>query len=163
MHNMKKQQQKIIESALKDLSEFLKNSNWFGREHEVITLFVLKFLRSYTNNKVLRLSQISIESSVQQIKNKGKKLVNKDLVIWETPYGTVWDQHRKTTNIPLYILEWKVNNPQKCIHDIKWLKSYTAIYQNVIGYSCCAYITDLRGIEFWKIQKSKITCHHKIL
>ena len=38
----------IIETALNDLNDYLKDSNWFGRENEVVNLFAHTFLQKHT-------------------------------------------------------------------------------------------------------------------
>ena len=68
-----------------DLDNFLRHSDWFGRENEIINLFAHKFLAMRLGQTpLMSLTQIGIEVAVKQIhdRNKGKKFVRKDLVLW---------------------------------------------------------------------------------
>ncbi|MCK9544552.1 MAG: hypothetical protein M0R03_21235 [Novosphingobium sp.] len=140
---------KIIELALKDFDLYLKESNWYGRENEVVNLFAHRFLSKYVGEAPLfSLDQIGIEVAVKQIpSNDGKELVRKDLVIWKEGESSVWNENGEIVNNPLAIIEWKVNDISKCDYDINWLKEYRKIYPEVIGYSLCAFIKGDRGIE----------------
>lgn len=145
---------KIIEQALKNLDNFLKNSNWYGRENEVVNIFAHKFLvESIGREPLLSLDQIGIEVAVKQLySNKGKELVRKDLVIWKHGDTSVWDEGGKISNNPLAIIEWKVNDIKKCNYDIKWLSEYTAMYPEVICFSVCAFLKENRGLQFERVK-----------
>ena len=149
---------KIIESALKGLNDFLKGSKWYGREREVVNLFAHKFLpEQRIDGRSISIGQISIEVAVKQLKNpKKKNLVHKDLVIWDKEHQTVWDEDKKPVNEPKVIIEWKVNDISKCEYDIDWLKKYTIIYPNVVGYSICAFLKSKSGIVYKRIEKGEI-------
>ena len=125
---------------------------------EIINLFAHRFLLTRLNNRLLiDLSQIGIEVAVKQIpKAGGKKLVRKDLVIWNYPLETVWGTGA-ALNSPAAILEWKTEKIAKCAMDIDWLQAYTEIYPNVLGYSICAFIGDKRGIWFRKVTKGQVS------
>ena len=102
-------------------------------------------------------SQIGIEVAVKQIsKAGGKKLVRKDLVLWNHPLETVWGTGA-TLNSPAAILEWKTEKIAKCTADIDWLQAYTEIYPNVLGYSICAFIGNKRGIWLRKVTKGQVS------
>lgn len=143
----------MIELALKDFDIYLKESNWYGRENEVVNLFAHKFLNKYIGKEpLIYLDQIGIEVAVKQIPSEeGKKLVRKDLVIWEAGNTSVWDAKGEIVNIPLAIIEWKVNDISKCDYDINWLRKYKKIYLQIISYSVCAFIKENRGIQYTKI------------
>lgn len=149
---------KIIEKALGELNDYLQQTPWYGREGETVNLFVHAFLTKHLGQEgFTSLSQIGIEVSVKQLAAaKRKKLVRKDLVIWEKEKQTVWDKKRAPVNDPLAILEWKVNSLFLCQGDIEWLKQYTKIYPKVTGYSVCAFLKDQRGVSYRKIKNGEI-------
>lgn len=148
----------IIEKSLGELNEFIKTTKWQGRENEVVNLYAHSFLSKYVGTSpLISLSQIGIEVAVKQIgTEKGKKLVRKDLVIWNEENGTVWDEKFNTVHNPLSVLEWKVNHEVKSGYDIEWLRNFTAIFPEVIGYSICVFIDRNRGLVFNKISKGQI-------
>lgn len=144
--------EKLIEDKLRELDVFLKQEEWYGREAEVVNLFCNSFL-----SKSIPISRIGIEVSVKQISGSNrKKLVRKDLVIWEKENQTVWDSKGNVVNNPQVIIEWKVNSLSKCQVDIEWLKEYTKIYPNITGYSVCAFIKKSRKIKFFKIRNGEV-------
>ena len=141
--------QEIIELALKDFDIYLKESNWYGRENEVVNLFAHKFLSKYIGNEpFLSLDQIGIEVAVKQLKTeRSNELVRKDLVIWKGGETSVWNEKGEIVNDPLAIIEWKTNNSSKCEYDINWLREYKKKYPEVIGFSVCAFVKENRRIE----------------
>lgn len=148
----------IIEKALNDLDRFFKETGWYGRENEVVNLFAHHFLTKHIElEKDYSISQIGIEVAVKQLPSlKGKKLVRKDLVIWKKPNQTVWNKEREPVHEPEVILEWKVNSISKTEVDVEWLKEYTKVYPNVLGYSICAFVKDQRGLSYKKITKGEV-------
>lgn len=150
--------EEIIEMAINELGTYLKESNWYGRENEVVNLFAHKFLAKHVgSSKFTSLSQIGIEVAVQQLpSSNGKKLVRKDLVIWEKENQTVWNTNREPVNNPLAVIEWKVNSISHCEGDIKWLKKFTKKHPKVTGYSVCAFVKKKRGISYKKIKNGEI-------
>lgn len=135
---------KLIQKALIELDGYLKKSKWCGRENEVVNLFAHSFLSKY-----IPVAQIGIEVAVKQLKSIGsKKLVRKDLVIWNAPNYTVWNKNGDAVNNPIAIIEWKVNHVSKCKNDIEWLKQYTKAFPDVLGYSVCAFIVENRGLDY---------------
>lgn len=145
--------QEMIELALKDFDIYLKESNWYGRENEVVNLFAHKFLNKYIGNKpFLSLDQLGIEVAVKQLKTeRSNELVRKDLIIWKEGETSVWNEKGEIVNDPLAIIEWKTNNSSKCEYDMNWLRGYKKKYPEVIGYSVCAFIKENRGIQYTKI------------
>jgi hypothetical protein len=146
----------IIEESLFELGTFLAEGNWYGRENEVINLFAHRFLmRRSGAGPLVDSSQIGIEVAVGQIpKAGGKRLVRKDLVLWNEPLETAWGTGL-ILNSPAVILEWKTDNIAKCNADIEWLQAYTKMNPRVLGYSICAFIKNKKGIWFRKIVKGK--------
>lgn len=147
----------IIEDSLSELGFFLKCSRWRGRENEVVNLFAHRFLWSHLGEgPFIDLSQIGIEVAVEQIPTAGaKKLVRKDLVLWNKPLETVWGIE-KEFNAPAVIMEWKVDKIARCAIDIRWLQAFTRLNPEVLGYSVCALFGSERGISFSRISKGKV-------
>ena len=146
--------ERIIEESLNSLGSFLAESTWCGRENEVVNLFAHHFLmRHLGKGPFMDPSQIGIEVAVQQIPRAGgKKLVRKDLVLWNRPLETVWKDDA-IKNLPAVILEWKTGKATRCDADIEWLLEYTKTYPDVHGYSVCAFLKDMRGVRFRKVSR----------
>ena len=152
MPSLRVQWESIIEGSLKGLSCFLKESDWYGRENEIINLYAHRFvLENIKKGPLIDPTQIGIEVAVKQLQRcGGKKLVRKDLVLWNHPLETVWGSST-ARNFPAAILEWKTEKIPECKVNIDWLKAYTRIYPQVLGYSVCAFIRARRGIWYRKI------------
>jgi hypothetical protein len=150
MSNKQMNMQEILNTAFKDLDNFISDSDWYGRENEVVNIFAHKFLLKYIGNSPLTsLDQIGIEVAVKQLSaENGKELVRKDLVIWKEGDTSVWNRRGEIVNNPLAIIEWKVNDISKCEYDIAWLSEYKKVYPEVLGYSVCAFIKESRGIKY---------------
>lgn len=137
---------KIIESKLLDLAGFLKGSQWFGRENELVNLFAHSFLA-----QEIEQSRIGIEVAVKQLPKGGAKtLVRKDLVIWRSPNETVWI-NGVPSNDPVAVVEFKVNDRRLCTGDVAWLRNFTSRHPAVVGFSVCGFIRKERGIAFTRV------------
>ena len=149
--------EEIIESSFGEFDNFLKKTNWYGRENEVVNIFALKFLSQYIGEgNFTELSQIGIEVAVRQVNKKpGKELVRKDLVIWDSPDQTVWNSSREPKNVPAVIVEWKRNKESACDGDIEWIEKFTSIYTQTLGYSVCAFIDNKRGLSYVKVRNGR--------
>lgn len=145
----------LIDQALGNLGQYLLNSDWYGRENELVNLFAHSFLLNEQSISLLP-SQIGIEVAVKQIQTEGAKaLVRKDLVIWKEPNQTVWNE-RAPTNDPAVVVEFKINDIRKCSPDVEWLRLFTATHPGVIGYSVCGFITESRGVSYKRIEKGEV-------
>jgi hypothetical protein len=137
-----------VERHLHDLGSFLRSTDWFGRENELVNLFAHSFL-----TRSIPISQIGIEVAVRQLaRSTGKVLVRKDLVVWSEPNQTVWNRG-VPTNSPVAILEFKTNHSHKCKTDVEWLTQYTDSFPSVLGYSICGFIGKRRGVMFRRIRR----------
>jgi hypothetical protein len=161
-----RQWHQIVEGSLKELRCFLINSRWRGRENEVVNLFAHRFLWSHLGEgPFIDPSQIGIEVAVEQIPKAGaKKLVRKDLVLWNKPLETVWGTE-KEFNAPAVIMEWKADKIDKCAIDMRWLQAFTRLNPEVLGYSVCALLEKERRISFSRVSRGKVESdtHHIIL
>jgi len=151
----------LIARSLADCAEDLRRSPWFGRENELVNLFVFGHLLrlASVNPSVLQPGQIGIEVAVPQLPDWGtrpKKDVRKDLVIWPAPRTTCWAGPRIHGAPPLAVMEWKTINsvgvPENVLakrrehaSDIDWLTRMTRRWPGVLGY---AVFVDLRESSF---------------
>ena len=140
-----------VESQLISLGSFLKNSDWYGRENELVNLFVHSFLSAS-----IKIAQIGIEVAVKQLPRVGgKALVRKDLVVWNSPNETVW-ANGEPANDPAVIVEFKVNAADRCARDLDWLGCYTKVYPRVVGFAVCGYIKHNRCVTYSRVEKGEI-------
>jgi hypothetical protein len=148
----------IAEQALASLDSYLRVSQWFGREHEVVNLFAHRFLLPMCaeGSPLSSPTQIGIEVAVPQVEAANRKrLVCKDLVLWPEAEMTVWG-HDGSLNVPSVIFEWKTNDEGKCRGDIEWLKEFTQKFQTTLGYAVCANLIDERQIVFWRVEQGRV-------
>lgn len=144
----------LVERAFDSLGLYLLNSDWYGRENELVNLFAHSFLLEQPSS--LMPSQLGIEVAVKQIQTEGAKaLVRKDLVIWKQPNQTVW-KDGAPTNDPAVVVEFKINDIKKCAPDVEWLRLFTAAHPGVIGYSVCGFIAKSRGVSYKRIEKGGV-------
>lgn len=118
----------IIRKALLSMHQHLSYATWFGREREVISLFVFSHLlpRAMEEPSLLDYAQIGIEVTVPQIPKDGHRRsrpdVCKDLVIWPSPGMTCWKSARDNILFPSVIMEWKTRNntePRSSLIDLE--------------------------------------------
>lgn len=130
----------IIEGAVAEFDTFLKNSNWHGRENEVVNLFAHRFLADQisSDGPLRSLRQVGIEVAVRQATGSKKEFVRKDLVIWPVDDRTVWIGD----GVPSVIMEWKRNNPNECVKDVEWLRNFCSKHPNTLGVSACATLSN---------------------
>ena len=127
----------VIRESLIDFLDYIRSNPWWGREREAISLYVTGYLirRCARGSPLHDLRQIAIEGAVAQIGGKGKKHVCKDLVIWPEPAMTCWDKDQKPTNIPLAIVEWKVDQRESSSRDIAWLQEFSKNKMGFVGFA----------------------------
>jgi hypothetical protein len=138
-----------IDAALSDLGQFLRESEWYGRENELVNLFAHAFLVGRPGpGGPVPATHLGIEVAVKQLKEiDGKDVVRKDLVIWSKPNQTLW-RNREPLNTPVAVVEFKRNNEKECLPDLEWLAAFTKANAGVLGYSVCGFINERRGISF---------------
>lgn len=156
----------IIKQSLSKFIEDIRTNSWLGREREAISLYVFAHLLKFCNDGSFLYdpAQICIESPVPQLvgaDKKHKRQVCKDLVIWQRPMMTCWDEQRKPTKYPIVIMEWKTigfgganNNKlfKVSANDVKWLERFSAGLSNFIGYATCLDI----GKEKYRLSCTRI-------
>lgn len=134
--------QMIIETSLDRFGEFIKDSSWFGRENEAVNLFAHRFLplEMGEDSPFFSLEQIGIEVAVSQVAPNPKpfgrkKLVRKELVLWNDGAHNPWHQSRPA---PAAVIEWKVERASPFQGDVEWLCRFTERFPETIGYAAAA-------------------------
>ena len=142
-----------IDAALVDLGAFLRASDWYGRENELVNLFAHSFLAGRPGpTGPIHPAQLGIEVAVKQLKEiDGKDVVRKDLVVWSQPNETLW-QNKEPLNVPVAVIEFKRNNEKECLPDLAWLTAFTKANAGVLGYSVCGFIKERRGVSFTRFE-----------
>jgi hypothetical protein len=63
----------------------------------------------------------------------------KDVVIWDSPYGTCWNSDMKPVRAPVAVLEWKcqrkTGSKQNTDEDRSWLEAFSKESVGSTGYS----------------------------
>lgn len=130
----------------------LSTSTWYGRERELVSLFVLGHLVPLcsANSILQKPTQIGIEVAVPQLKGRSgkrkKSRVCKDVVIWPKPSMTCWGHHGSERCYPLAVLEWKSLNRNDCrtvcakkrhehTTDLRWLTAMSSLASPFVGYA----------------------------
>jgi hypothetical protein len=135
---MQKGLEKQIKMCLQSMAKYVSKSEWQGREREVVSLFAFGFLApSCRPTRVLHHpGQIGLDVAVQQIDgDRRKKLVCKDIVLWDKRYKTCWDIKGEITNNPIAIIEWKARTDVISKYDEEWLKQYSRDRDDFIGFA----------------------------
>lgn len=138
---------RIVESSLRSLHSDLANTNWRGREREIVSLFVFAHLLPLANadSALFDPAQIGIEVAVPQVKAgvRVKRDVCKDVVIWPRPKMTCWDL---SSPYPLAVIEWKSLNLQdderarrhkltEFQDDVSWLEQTSKLSEEFTGFA----------------------------
>lgn len=128
------------------MNQFLKNSDWHGRENELVNLFAHRFLAEHVSHQgpLYSMRQVGIEVAVPQVTGSRKEFVRKDLVIWPKEDMTAWP----SGSIPSVIIEWKRENRRKWDADVVWLKLFRARFPETLCYVACGILKSGRGVEF---------------
>jgi hypothetical protein len=149
----------IVEKSLRSFyKDICALPEWCGRENEMVNLYALGHLAKHRAPGTIlsKLTQLGIEVAVRQLPkevllkwnpkaDKPKKDVRKDLVIWRSPRMCLWKDN-VPCNVPLAIMEWKVNhyrnrdshpkNRRDYPLDVNWLRETSAREgKNFIGYA----------------------------
>lgn len=156
----------LIKSSLTQFAGWLAESDWIGKEHDCVNLFVMKFLMPLVgpDAPIKQFSQIRIEGGVAQPSGYNRPSARKDIVIWPGPLDVTWDSEFNAIHAPSVILEWKVKrigSGKKPLpfddHDRQWLVGYTKEYPETTGYLVSV---DFRGsnrqVRFAKVVQGQL-------
>ena len=140
----------ILKKSLTQFVNGIIEHGWYGKEREAISLYAFGTLLNFCKPGTIldAPAQIGIEVRVPKPNRRDsmsscpnpkrsqrpKNEVMKDLVIWQKPGLTCWDNERKPRNYPLAVIEWKVNDFKLWCNDIDWLTDFTSDCETV-GYA----------------------------
>ena len=132
----------LIANTLAEYEQWLLSSDWRGKEHDCVNLFVHGFLFQHVRSgaTIEDFTQVGIEVGVPQPEGIGiKPAARKDLVIWDAPRAVTWDADWRAVRQPVAIIEWKARRkpllPVLYPGDIEWLRRYSLHYPDFIGYA----------------------------
>lgn len=139
---MRKRIDRFIEDALVDFTDWFKDAEWVGKEHDAVNMFAMGFLAKgvQLGAAIYDLRQIRIESPIPQLpEHRNKPTARKDLVIWHDPLATAWDAEYNSVNVPWVIVEWKFKRKGKKPnsfddYDTKWLTGFTKQNPGTFAY-----------------------------
>jgi hypothetical protein len=127
----------IVCESLTQFVNDIREDGWYGKEREAISLYAFGTLINFCRPGTIfhAPAQIGIEVRVPKPSGPYRKAeVMKDLVIWQEPGMTCWDDERKPRHYPLAVIEWKVNDFKTYDHDLRWLTAFTGNCSTV-GYA----------------------------
>jgi hypothetical protein len=133
---------RIITACLDQLATDRHVCNWFAKEHDWVSYFVQKFLINQCRpaGVLYDPAQIGTEVSVPQPPGKYNRLsVCRDVVIWDQPGATCWDEWYRPMHTPVAMMEWKVHRMghknRNVVHERDWLRNFCAWQKTVIAYA----------------------------
>jgi hypothetical protein len=155
---------RFIEDALVEFSEWFTVTNWLGKERDCVNLFVHRFLakRIEAGAAIADMAQIRIEGSVRQPAGYQRIAATKDVVIWDDPLSTVWDEGWEPVHSPHVVMEWKVYRTGSYVpifnsHDTEWLSSFTRECPKAFGYLVqICYDDDRRTVDWSKVAEGGV-------
>jgi hypothetical protein len=148
-----------LADAFSEYEAWLLSSEWRGKEHDCVNLFVHRFVysRIHPAGPLSDFTQVGIEVGVPQPASIGiKQASRKDLVIWDAPAATTWDAEWRAVRYPRAIIEWKARRkrtgqPVLFPYDIEWLRQYSLMFPKFTGY--CA------TVDFTSTNRRVATAH----
>ena len=137
--------------------------DWHGKERDAVSRFVFGYLINECRPKTALYSpaQIGIEIPVgkpRELRRK-KKGSWKDVVIWQQPGMTAFNEKLIHTFAPSVVIEWKVRfengSPsrkfaEEIAHDHEWLAAFTSEHPHAAGYSVFLKSVESRTLELTK-------------
>jgi hypothetical protein len=153
---MRKRMDRYINDALQAFAEWYVSSDWIGKERDCVNIFASKFLAAgiEPGAAIHDAGQIRIECAVQQPLKFRNPSAAKDLVIWDGPLKTTWDETWKATHQPRAIIEWKNSRTGRAsdafdAHDVEWLSEYTKEYPKTFGFLVSTHATKTHRQCMW--------------
>lgn len=151
--------EEFLRAALDDFFASLSRAEqgWFGKERDCVNRFVMGHLvpSCSPGSPIEHPAQIGMEIAVKMPDGRGSRLSSpKDIVIWDSPFGTCWTPQMEPKHAPLAVLEWKSQHPtgpsQNTSDDEAWLQDFCEQNPASQGYSISLVWTPeglLREIE----------------
>ena len=148
---------RFVNEALESFSDFLKTTEWRGKEQECVNLFAHRFLfeKIEPSAAIKDATQICIEGALKQPQGYTRPVATKDLVIWSHPLQTTWSADWEPVNSPKAVMEWKVYRdrfPRRIFsrHDEEWVSAYTEEQRGSFGWVVSVDMTTCEPAVHWK-------------
>jgi hypothetical protein len=134
----------LLRTAFEDFYESLSRTEkgWFAKERDCVNRFVMGHLvpRCSPGAPIEHPAQIGMEIAVKMPDGRGSRPASpKDIVIWDSPFGTCWTPEMEPLHAPLAVLEWKSQHPtgpsQNTSNDEAWLRDFCEQNPASDGYS----------------------------
>lgn len=134
----------LLRAAFEGFYESLSRTDqgWFAKERDCVNRFVMAHLvpSCVPGSPIEHASQIGMEVAVKMPDGRGSRPTSpKDVVIWDSPFGTCWTPQMEPKRAPLAVLEWKSRHPtgprQSTSEDEAWLENFCKENPGSQGYS----------------------------
>ena len=138
----------VLREAFDDFYVSLSRENacWFAKERDCVNRFVMGHLvQACSPGSPLECpTQIGTEIAVKtpcdyRPEETKRPSSQKDLVIWDSAFGTCWTPQMKPERPPVAVLEWKSQHPagtkQDTAEDCEWLEAFCRENPGSQGYS----------------------------
>ena len=134
----------LLHAAFAEFYESLSRAEqgWFAKERDCVNRFVMAHLvpRCSPGSPIEHAAQIGMEIAVKMPAGRGSRPTSpKDVVIWDSPFGTCWTAQMQPKRSPIAVLEWKSQHPtgpdQDTSDDEGWLKEFCEETPASQGYS----------------------------
>lgn len=156
----------VLRKAFDDFYETLsgENASWYAKERDCVNRFVMGHLVQACSpgSPLEHPTQIGTEIAVRKPRafrprESKKRSTLKDLVIWDSHFGTCWTSDMKPRHAPLAVIEWKSRHPkgkkQNTTDDCAWLQAFCSENPGSQGYSVLLHWTPsgrLREMTVWQ-------------
>lgn len=122
----------LVTRSLRAFAADVLGCGWRGKEHDWVNRYTFGYLlkECAPGGPFYDQAQLAVEVGVAQPPGYAKLAANRDIVIWDRPGMSCWDDDWTPVHHPLAIFEWKVHRPKRVNSDLKsereWLRRYTA-------------------------------------
>lgn len=136
--------EELLHAAFEEFFESLSKAGegWFAKERDCVNRFVMGHLvpSCSPGSPIEHPAQIGMEIAVKMPDGRGNRPTSpKDIVIWDSPFGTCWTPQMEPKRAPLAVLEWKSQHPtgpnQDTAEDEAWLQEFCKENPASQGYS----------------------------
>jgi len=160
---MRKRLDRYIDDALQGFADWYLNErpDWLGKERDCVNIFATRFLATGVDPgaAIQDAGQIRVECAVKQPPDRTRfpsPSATKDLVIWDDPLKTTWDEGWNATHDPRAIVEWKtarsgLAGDEFDRHDVEWLTEFTKAFPLTIGFLVSTHATTNHRRCMWAL------------
>lgn len=156
---------RYVHDALKEFAAWYvtERPDWLGKERDCVNIFATRFLAAgiVPGAAIQDAGQIRIECAVRQPSQFPRPSATKDLVIWDDPLKTTWDETWSPQNEPRAIIEWKTSRSGRAratfdAHDVEWLTAFTMEHPKSFGFLVSTHATALNRTCMWAMVRSGV-------